>query len=134
MKKQNTKWFIIAIIIIVIAIIAYYVIFKKANIKIESKTTLDVNSKKQTPAPTPSKSLFPLKRGSSGELVTLLQKFLNLNIKPPFTAITEDGIFGEDTEKALLRITYKNEVTKEDLDKFSQNLNAKTWVPFYPAV
>lgn len=70
MKKQNTKWLIIAVIIIVIAVIAYYVIFKKANIKIESKTSLDVNSKKETPTPAPVtvKSQFPLKKVHPGNL------------------------------------------------------------------
>lgn len=60
-----------------------------------------------------------------------MQKFLNLNVKPPFTVIAEDGIFGDATENALMRITGKSTVTKEDLDKFTNSLNAKTWIPGY---
>jgi peptidoglycan hydrolase-like protein with peptidoglycan-binding domain len=75
----------------------------------------------------PAKTVFPLKYGSSGRYVIQLQKWLNENIKQInkrkinqgekeselLKPIAVDGIFGKETEKALITVTGKNTMSKE---------------------
>jgi hypothetical protein len=100
MTKQTKKYLIIAAILIVIAVIAYFVFFKKKKTKIAEET----ESEK------PKASTFPLKKGSKGNEVLNLQKFLNFQTKPPMAPISEDGIFGEETETRLFQIQKTKEM------------------------
>ena len=45
--------------------------------------------------------LFPLKQGSRGEAVRLLQRALNVIPPNVYALIAEDGIFGPKTEESL---------------------------------
>jgi hypothetical protein len=60
---------------------------------------------------------FPIKKGSKGEKVKLLQKYINTKIKPPLAILVTDGIFGNGTERALKSITGKIIMTKDEFNK-----------------
>ena len=63
---------------------------------------------------TASNDNFPLKQGSKGERVKLLQKFINLTAKTLRydIKIGEDGKFGPGTEAALYKIEKVKEVDR----------------------
>ena len=61
---------------------------------------------------------FPLKRGSKGDKVKFIQKYINwVNFN---SALTVDGIWGDKTETAALKTFGKNIITKDDYDRYQQ--------------
>lgn len=119
--KKNKKIIIIILVILAVALIAYFVFFRKKPTTPaaagtgtpEPGTTAKGSVKNIDPAPQ-----FPIKKGSQGDNVKLLQKFLNLNNKAPFVEIDVDGYFATATEAALLRTTGKKEVSEADFNGF----------------
>lgn len=57
---------------------------------------------------------FLLKKGSSGTAVQNLQQALNQLLPAPVTKLVVDGIFGSQTEEAVLYVLGKREVSYED--------------------
>ncbi len=94
--------FPIILILIAVGLAVYFFILKKKN--------ADGTGSELPPIPGPSgngsdpapiqTSLFPLKRGSKGEFVKNVQKFLNWKYK---AGLTVDGDFGPKTETAVLK-------------------------------
>lgn len=103
---------------------AYFLIkyFKKPKVKVPEpeKGKPDV-----TPTPTPSKG-YPIKKGSSGRLVSSVQQWIlkiDPTLLPKFGA---DGKFGSETEAALEKLIGKKTVdSNEDIDKLILKYNQK---------
>lgn len=126
--KTGKKILIIVIALILIAVIAYFIFFRKPK----QDNTVVSGSPSPTPNPVPSPSgsttvggpvsAFPLKKGSTGENVRRLQIALNL-IDKNGTDISQDGIYGNQTYDKILTVLPTNaynvggEITETQLNK-----------------
>lgn len=124
---MNKKKIIILSAIITLVIIAIVVMRKKiqANQLPEKKTTDNVKIKiggkiSMPPIPRISVMDFPLKKGSRGNAVRRLQKWINNNPPVPYRQgfLTEDGIFGDKTLTAVMK---KLHMDKVDYQTFIKN-------------
>ena len=52
-----------------------------------------------------NEAMFPLKQGSRGWQVEIVQRICNYLLLPPFAPISTDGIWGSNTEVAVQQIT-----------------------------
>lgn len=97
-KNLDTKhWVLILLILVVIVLIVVY--YKNKN--------------KNTGTNEPELSTkFPLRKGSSGEEVIKIQQYIlskNPGLLPKYGA---DGIWGSETESAVVQLFGKNEITE----------------------
>lgn len=102
------------IILIVLAAVFYFVWKAKQQKKAAPKVPVQPLMAPVKPVksePVKSDSIFPLKRGSRGEEVRLLQKSLNSKFG---AMLTPHGNFDEATEAALARAGFKKEVDEMD--------------------
>lgn len=108
MTKQTKKTAIIISVILVIGIISYFVFFRKKKTEAE----LEEENKNTTGVKTSGKNdEFPLKKGSYGNRVLNLQKYLNGQTKAPLSFIKEDKDFGKETEDRLYLLSKAKQVT-----------------------
>lgn len=118
MKKK-----LIIIGIVVAVMVALYFVYKNVKANKEAEDTTGGNAAtQQAQTPTynnnanPANSLtsgdsFPIKLGSSGNFVKLLQQKLNNKYK---SGLTLDGQFGARTAEALKTATGKSEILNQD--------------------
>jgi hypothetical protein len=66
---------------------------------------------------------FPLRFGSCGKEVLVLQKYLNSKIKIPRVPLVLDGKFGNSTKESLLRIEKISTVTEAKYNQFKIQFN-----------
>jgi hypothetical protein len=66
---------------------------------------------------------FPLKYGSCGNEVIVLQKYLNSKTKTPRVQLKVDGKFGNSTKESLLRIEKISSVSQAQFAQFKIQLN-----------
>lgn len=66
---------------------------------------------------------FPLRVGSCGEDVIVLQKYLNSKIKPPRVLLTVDGKFGNSTKLALNQIEKLSSVSQTAFNQYKIHFN-----------
>ncbi len=135
---KNYKGFIFTGVLIAVVIIIYIItniIKKNQNAKTTPKTS-DVSKNNgqivstATPHPVTSQTIFPLKRGSTGQAVLLLQKALNVVAAKknytfkingvPKAKIGEDSSFGIETEQAMEQL-----YGEKYCSKFLANIIAK---------
>lgn len=93
--------------------------FKKTNSVIDDKGNTDTSgSGTTTTNTTPSSTnVFPLRKGSKGALVKLIQQAITKINLPKFGA---DGQFGEETEAAIMKILGKKTIdSTEDINKIA---------------
>lgn len=114
MNKKTLLFIVIAIIIVIIIVL----VFKYRDVLFGVSA-----SPVQLPSPgLPSKSSndnFPLKLGSRGPNVKILQQSLNnLSLTLGFTRLTEDGVFGSKTQDAVNKALSKKEVTQDDFNTY----------------
>ncbi len=124
MIKKNKKTIIIVLVLLAVAVLIYFIFFKKTTPTAAPGAAATL-PKANLGTAQPAVEEFPLKVGSQGGYVKLLQQFLNLNNKGGYPPLVEDGIFGTLTEKALLSTTNKKELTKADLDSFLNLVNVR---------
>lgn len=74
-----------------------YFLAKRKSKDLQKQAADDLSKGNSTPA---VKAEFPLKKGSKGMLVSMLQEWLNKNNNE---TLTVDGIFGSKTEAAVKR-------------------------------
>lgn len=123
---MNKKKIIILSAIITLVIIAIVVMRKKiqANQLPANKITenpVKIGGKiSMPPIPRISGMDFPLKKGSRGNAVRRLQKWINNNPPVPYRQgfLTEDGIFGDKTLTAVMK---KLHMDKVDYQTFIKN-------------
>jgi len=108
MKKKV----ILIIIIVVILGIASFFIYKKVK-----------KSGSSTQTGTTSSSDFPLKQGSKGANVTILQNMLNKIIPAELEA---DGIFGPKTEADLYKKIGLKQLTKNQFEELKTIMSGYT--------
>jgi peptidoglycan hydrolase-like protein with peptidoglycan-binding domain len=120
MKKK-----LIIIGIVVAVAVALYFVYKKVKADKEAEDTTGGGSAAPQQAQTPTYNNnanptktggdpFPMKLGSSGDLVKILQQYLNKKYK---SGLTLDGSFGAKTAAALKTGTGKSEI--QDRDQFN---------------
>jgi hypothetical protein len=124
MAKNTTK-----IIAGALAVVGAYFVFKyfqkpKTKKGEPEKGKPDVTP---TPTPTPNPSAgYPLKKGSSGRLVSSVQQWIlkiDSKLLPRFGA---DGQFGRETEDALQKLIGKKTIdSNSDIDKLILKYNQK---------
>ena len=66
---------------------------------------------------------FPLRLGSCGDEVTVLQKYLNSKISPPRVPLKIDGKFGNSTKESLLQIEKLSSVSQAAFNQFKLQFN-----------
>lgn len=72
---------------------------------------------------TTPKNVFPLQKGSKGNEVTNLQRYLNVRWK---AGLEDDGIWGKDTDKAIQTFEKTSSVTAAEYAKMKQ------WLDTFP--
>jgi len=93
--------------------------FKKTNSVLDAKGNADTSgSGTTTTNTTPSSTnVFPLRKGSAGALVKLVQQAITKINLPKFGA---DGQFGTETEAAIMKILGKKTIdSTEDINKIA---------------
>lgn len=109
------KWLIIIVVVTILAIVSFFIV-KKAKQKKETDSTGTSSSGSGSGTTT---SKFPLKRGSTGDDVKLLQQRLN-TIAPMLIPLSIDGIFGPKTESALYDVVRLKQLTQNQYNEFIQ--------------
>lgn len=108
MKIKTWHW-ILLIVVVIAVIITIIIIRKRKSSKVNLEPSTDATETKgmgllispsNTNTTVTSISKFPLKKGSTGNEVKVLQKYLNDRYK---SGLNVDGIFGILTESALLK-------------------------------
>ena len=61
-----------------------------------------------------NEATFPLKQGSRGWQVEIVQRICNYLLLPPFDPISIDGIWGSNTEVAVQQTLNKTQITESD--------------------
>lgn len=61
-----------------------------------------------------NEAMFPLKQGSRGWQVEIVQRICNYLLLPPFAPISTDGIWGSNTEVAVQQTLNKTQITESD--------------------
>jgi hypothetical protein len=103
--------------IVIILILAYFLLRKPKATKDESSTTAGTT--------TTANDNFPLKLGSRGDRVKNVQKAINKKITASTVApynpqyITEDGIWGNQTETNIIKYFSKNILTETDYNNIT---------------
>jgi len=93
--------------------------FKKTNSVLDAKGNADTSGNgTTTTSTTPSNTnVFPLRKGSAGALVKLVQQAITKINLPKFGA---DGKFGAETEAAIMKILGKKTIdSTEDINKIA---------------
>jgi hypothetical protein len=92
--------------------------FKKTNSVIDDKGNTDTSGSGSTSSSSSSSSnVFPLRKGSAGALVKLVQQAITKINLPKFGA---DGQFGAETEAAIMKILGKKTIdSTEDINKIA---------------
>lgn len=109
-----------------LAVVGAYFVFKyfqkQKTVKRSSENNTDT-TKDTTPKPTNG---FPLKKGSSGRMVSSIQQWI-LKIDPTLLPkYGADGKFGSETESALNKLIGKKTVdSNSDIDKLILKYNQK---------
>ena len=124
MAKNTTK-----IIAGALAVVGAYFVFKYFQ-KPKTKTAEPEKGKPDvTPTPIPTSNTsagYPLKKGSSGRLVSSVQQWIlkiDSKLLPRFGA---DGQFGRETEDALQKLIGKKTIdSNSDIDKLILKYNQK---------
>ncbi|MBM3417309.1 MAG: hypothetical protein FJY17_00120 [Bacteroidetes bacterium] len=123
MAKNVTK-----IVAGALAVVGAYFVFKyfqkQKTVKRSSENNTDT-TKDTTPKPTNG---FPLKKGSSGRMVSSIQQWI-LKIDPTLLPkYGADGKFGSETESALNKLIGKKTVdSNSDIDKLILKSNQKNF-------
>ena len=108
--KPNKKVFFIIALIIAAAAAAFFIIRRKRKVeglsnRAPAKNYSSVRPGKEAPPsqvePAATASDFPLKRGSRGKYVTVIQQHMKDKHRQPLKV---DGIFGPKTEAALKKV------------------------------
>ncbi|MDR1627642.1 MAG: hypothetical protein LBR79_02570, partial [Oscillospiraceae bacterium] len=66
---------------------------------------------------------FPLKKGSKGTRTTNLQRICNYHNTIPYLPLVEDGIWGDKTEAAMMRLFGINSVNEKQYTEILQTVN-----------
>jgi peptidoglycan hydrolase-like protein with peptidoglycan-binding domain len=94
--------------------------FKKTNSVIDNKGNTDTSgsgSGSTSSSSSTSNNVFPLRKGSAGALVKLIQQAITKINLPKYGA---DGQFGEETEAAIMKILGKKTIdSTEDINKIA---------------
>lgn len=123
---MNGKNITILLLVLVLIFIAYLIFSKKTNVETNSDGSI-------TAFPTTASTIignvtnvidgsFPLKKGSVGKNVTILQEYLNSK----GAALSTDGVFGNLTQAALLKYTGLSEI---DANYFNTYIVTNTSAP-----
>jgi hypothetical protein len=102
LKLSTNMILIIVLILLIVITVILFIVFKKKKDPLAGLTTKTNNSG------------FPLKVGSTGDLVKSLQTFLNKNYN---SGLTVDGIFGPLTLKEVQTAFGTNNLTQEVYNK-----------------
>lgn len=94
--KSSTWWWIGGIVLVIIIIIVVVMMNKK-----KAANPSGAAGASSTGGGNVVKEPDTLKKGTSGNRVKALQKFLNENQPSPLAKLTVDGLFGDDTENSL---------------------------------
>lgn len=101
-------WIIIAIIVVIFIIIVLYVKNKNKQVALDAaKSAPKVVVNVAPPAVT--QSAFPLKQGSKGAEIKVLQSYLNTKGEN----LTVDGIWGPLTQASVVKVLKVNEISSD---------------------
>ena len=111
----------ISAILITASIITYFATQKKIAVPFVKKKFTEENEIDNTNIVSqPSQSEYPLRIGSRGENVLYLQRFINLLSKSNpnlVSPISDDGVLGGETKRALDTLLITLPITKEQMEK-----------------
>jgi len=116
MKPKSKKALIIASIIVLVVAVIGFAIWQNNKKKKAAKSGYTSDGSPVAAEPVTSQNLnpafFPLKKGSEGDLVVILQKWLlqNGGTLPNYGA---DGDFGTETETALVSVLGVDQISYE---------------------
>lgn len=99
--SKKTKIIIGVLLVLAIAIYFLFPYIKQLFKPKQSTDSNTLNNTSSTGTLTATNSVFPLKVGSKGNEVLQLQKAINVLLPVPFSKISEDSIFGSQTQTAL---------------------------------
>ncbi len=120
---KNKKYIIIAAIVILIGIIAYY--FYSKNKSEDTQLGVTGNNTDNTTSPEVKSdvksSVFPLVKGSKGDEVKQLQTFMLKNFGAQFPKYGIDGKLGDETIANMLKFLHTDKATKEEFLKFGMD-------------
>jgi hypothetical protein len=109
MKALNDKklWILIAVVVVIVALVYYFA--KKKPTTESLVTSGTAATPKTTVPPGTNVNIFPLKMGSRGNEVTIVQQYINEKLKnqPKYGMVAAlpllvvDGIWGQKTQDAI---------------------------------
>ncbi len=124
--ERNTK-IIIGISVLTVAGISAYLILRKREKYNTDLALPETPDYKTSTVNTPKLKCiykaerFPLKRCMTSKRIKLVQRFLNAFFH---AGIKENGFFGDETEKALLKYLHRNTISLSDYQKMLLTLSA----------
>lgn len=116
-KKIKPIWLVVAGVGSIGLIYGLYILFKKG------KEAGDFSSATKQSKGSGTQSRFPLRKGSRGEEVKTLQRYLNSKTRVPLALLKVDGIFGSKTQAASQRVLGIREISESKYYEIKQKIN-----------
>lgn len=113
-KRQKIIWTTAGIILF--AVLMYVAYRKIKNQKGYTDTSAVVSNElaQRYKCKNTNEAMFPLKQGSRGWQVEIVQRICNYLLQPSFAPISTDGIWGSNTKVAVQQTLDKTQITESD--------------------
>ena len=114
-KRQKIIWTTAGIILFaVLMYVAYRKIKNQKGYTDTGSFFTNGNTGTSAVAKNTNEAKFPLKQGSRGWQVEIVQRICNYLLLPPYDPISIDGIWGSNTEVAVQQTLNKTQITESD--------------------